>query len=168
MDAKALARLPARAPGSVNGPDACATDAGERMLALLEGDLRQGLAAAELDDVVEAARFHPAGYCRVLLARTADAEALVMGWLPGQGTLVHDHGLSHGFVKILAGEMVDESFALVGDRAARLDARRVGAGSIVEERPDQVHRVVNASENVLITLHAYAPCLRGVRTYELA
>jgi predicted metal-dependent enzyme (double-stranded beta helix superfamily) len=178
MDAPALRSraVPAtseRPAASVNLPDACATDCGERMAALLEavsaGDLavlRARIAAVTLDEVAEAVRFSPEGYARVLLARTEDVEVLVLGWLPGQRSPIHDHGLSHGYVKVLAGEGSDDSFALVGDRAVHAERRGFAEGAILEERPDQVHRVVNTSSNVLITLHAYAPCLRGARTHE--
>ncbi len=159
------------APGSVNLPDATETDAGVRMAALLGratrlADLRAALDAVTLEEVADAARFSREGYARVLLARSEGAEILILGWLPGQRSLVHDHGVSHGFVKVLAGEGVDDSFALEGGRAVLVERTGFEAGALLEERPDQVHRVANAGSNVLITLHAYAPCLRGARTYD--
>lgn len=172
MDAPVVKRrldqpIPLRAPGSITLPlqaEVLPIEARLREASGLAG-LRRLVEDATLDDVASAVRFSVQGYARVPLARTDDAELLVMGWLPGQRTLIHDHGFSHGFVKVLAGEGSDDSFALVEERAVLAQRRGFAAGMLIEERPDQIHRLTNDSSNVLITLHAYSPALEGVRTY---
>jgi len=172
MDAPVLKRrldqpVPLRPAGSVTLPLPTEPLAIESRLRQAGGlpALRRLVEEATLDDVASAVRFRREGYARVPLARTEDAELLVMGWLPGQRTPVHDHGLSHGFIKVLAGEGSDDSFALLGERAVLVQRRGFATGMVLEERPDQVHRLTNDSSNVLITLHAYSPALEGVRTY---
>lgn len=173
MDARAVSRSEAvsraREAGSVSMPEATgrAAEVGARLLACEDvAALRAALEAVQLDDVADAVRLSPEGYARVPLAISDAAEVLLLAWLPGQRTLVHDHGLSIGFVKVLAGEGRDESFALVEERAVLADARAFGEGALLVERPEQVHRIVNDGAGILITLHVYAPSLRGTRVYE--
>lgn len=120
-----------------------------------------------LADVAGQLAFDPQAYTRVLLAADDEAELLLMGWLPGQASAIHDHGRSSGAALVLAGEAEEETFELTGDGGARrLQARRLRRGDATVERPSDVHRVLNPTTGLLVTLHAYGPRLAGYGTYE--
>src|SRR5690349_8054593 len=47
--------------------------------------------------------FDPNGYFRKRLFRDRDWEMLMLCWLPGQKTVIHDHGGSWGATAVLSG-----------------------------------------------------------------
>lgn len=111
-------------------------------------------------------RFSGPSYTRVLLAATPRAEALLMGWLPGQESRIHDHGASHGVAFVLAGGGVEDAYRLEGERLRPAGTRAFSQGDILFESPGDVHRVRHPGPGLLVTLHAYAPRLKEFRTYD--
>lgn len=111
-------------------------------------------------------RFEPACYTRVLLAATPRAEMLLMGWLPGHASRIHDHGGSHGLSLVLAGAGEEDTFQVEAGRPAPRATRQVRQGDVLFERPGDVHRIRNPGPNLLVTLHVYAPRLQEFRTYD--
>lgn len=120
-----------------------------------------------LPDVADRLAFDPERYTRTLLAADDHAELLLMGWLPGQSSAIHDHGLSEGVGLVLAGEAREDAFEPAGDGAARRTATRtLRRGQWTIERRTDVHRVMNPTTSLLVTLHAYAPRLASYQTYD--
>jgi cysteine dioxygenase len=113
--------------------------------------------------------FKPQTYTRRRVFRSDLCEMLVLCWLPGHRTAIHDHNGSYGAIRICEGAMAEEIFALneMGEVVfAETHARTAGevAGTDV---PD-IHRIGNAgdSEQRMITIHIYAPPLRVINTYQ--
>ncbi|MCP3103750.1 cysteine dioxygenase [Myxococcus sp. K15C18031901] len=111
-------------------------------------------------------RFEPAHYARRVLVRTDACELLLACWLPGQASLVHDHGGSHGAALLVRGELKETRFAWGGDRLLPALACRAGEGDVMLERPDTIHRVVNPSRHGAVSLHLYAPPMQGMTPYD--
>lgn len=111
-------------------------------------------------------RFDPGGYSRRVLARTGACELLLVCWLPGQHSRVHDHGGSSGVSWVVRGQLQETRFAWGGDRL--LPAARVGAreGDVLLERPETIHRIHNASRHGAVSLHVYAPPMVGMTRYD--
>jgi cysteine dioxygenase len=111
-------------------------------------------------------RFDPAGYSRRVLARTGACELLLICWLPGQRSRVHDHGGSSGASWVVRGQLEETRFTWGGDRL--LPATRVGAreGDVLLERPETIHRIHNASRHGAVSLHLYAPPMVGMTGYD--
>jgi hypothetical protein len=92
-------------------------------------------------------------------------EAWVLTWLPGQGTLIHDHGGSAGAFVVVEGSLTEETFGLrsAGDPAVReLTVSRVRGFSA-----RHVHRVTNTGDVRTVSVHVYAPAIHSMTTYAL-
>ncbi len=115
------------------------------------------------------ARFEVEAYCRTPVFKCSEFEIVVVGWMPGQFTPIHDHAGSFGAVMVLKGECVEEYyFTNTLGKASLLEAatHRKGEISIVDQ--STVHRVGNslASKIRCITAHIYAPPLGTMGIYE--
>lgn len=77
-------------------------------------------------------------------------EVWLLSWVPGQGSGMHDHGLSSGVLTVLDGELTE--------RAGRAQ-RTLGAGSQRVFAPGYVHEVTNDSLEAAVSLHVYFPGL---------
>ncbi|MFD9500240.1 cysteine dioxygenase [Streptomyces sp. NPDC060035] len=77
-------------------------------------------------------------------------EVWLLSWVPGQGSGLHDHGLSSGVLTVLEGELTERTER--GTRTLGSGAQRVFA-------PGYVHEVVNDSLEPAVSLHIYYPGL---------
>ena len=77
-------------------------------------------------------------------------EVWLLSWVPGQGSGLHDHGLSSGVLTVLDGELTERTDR--GKRTLASGAQRVFA-------PGYVHEVVNDSLEPAVSLHVYYPGL---------
>lgn len=113
--------------------------------------------------------FDSDGYVRKRLFRDDDWEILLLCWLPGQKTVVHDHGGSWGASLILAGEIHEWTYRWHGEGQpleAELD-RSVAAPKLTVETLETVHRVENCSFQPAVSLHLYSPPLRVLNSYSV-
>lgn len=161
-----VARLDALAPDEVTLP--------------VVGDL---VAGAKLSDR-ELARYtgaRPDRYARRQVHRSRNFDVLVLTWMPGQGTPIHNHAGNLGWVRLVRGLVVEDRFQLVPSRDAQgLDVARdvelprrgielvdVGRTVVTEigavatvDRVRAIHRISNPSElagsEVAVTLHVYS------------
>ncbi|QSQ20337.1 cysteine dioxygenase [Pyxidicoccus parkwayensis] len=111
-------------------------------------------------------RYDAAGYSRRVLERTEACELLLVCWLPGQVSRVHDHGGSSGVSWVVRGELQETRYAWGGDRL--LPHVRAGAeeGDFLLEHPETIHRIHNASRHGAVSLHVYAPPMVGMTRYD--
>lgn len=77
-------------------------------------------------------------------------EVWLLSWVPGQGSGLHDHGLSSGVLTVLDGELTERTER--GKRTLDAGAQRVFA-------PGYAHEVVNDSLEPAVSLHVYYPGL---------
>jgi cysteine dioxygenase len=110
--------------------------------------------------------FRPSGYARYCLGRTEACELLLVCWLPGQASQVHDHGGSSGASWVVRGELRETRYAWGGDRLLPADVTGAQAGDVLLERPETIHRIDNASPEGAVSLHLYAPPMRGMTPYD--
>ncbi|MFF1924865.1 cysteine dioxygenase [Streptomyces sp. NPDC058221] len=87
-------------------------------------------------------------YHRLLSRPTYDV--WLLSWIPGQGSGLHDHGLSSGVLTVLDGELTERT-----DRGKRT----LGPGAQRIFAPGYVHEVVNDSLEPAVSLHIYYPGL---------
>jgi predicted metal-dependent enzyme (double-stranded beta helix superfamily) len=95
------------------------------------------------------------------LYRDRRVDIWVIGWLPSQGTQLHDHGGSSGSFTVLDGTLTETVFTRGGLR----DHRR-GAGSQVGFGAHYVHDVRNLSDTPAVSVHAYSPPLTTMNFYD--
>jgi cysteine dioxygenase len=103
-------------------------------------------------------RFDRGAYARQRIVRTDAWELLLLCWLPGQASAVHDHDGSTGLVRIVAGSLEESVFGALDGRLPA-HTRTVHAGDLLVELPDTIHRVVNAGTRPALSLHLYSPPL---------
>ncbi|MEM1022816.1 MAG: cysteine dioxygenase family protein [Myxococcota bacterium] len=97
-------------------------------------------------------------YTRRILGEARGVELVLVGWLPGQSTLIHDHDGSLCAFKVLKGRLREEQFD--DPEGARRGYRELLPGWVQSCGLDEVHRLSNASDAPAASLHLYTPPLR--------
>jgi cysteine dioxygenase len=114
--------------------------------------------------------FKEGTYARHRVAGGEHAELLVLCWLPGQRTPIHDHDGSFGAVRVLQGVMWETLFEM-GEQSglAYKSAREWTAGSVTGADIPDIHQLGNpeVSGQNLVTLHLYAPPLKSLNVYKV-
>lgn len=102
-----------------------------------------------------------ANYVRTLLYRDERVEMLALTWKPGQRSPVHDHGQSTCLVRIVEGLAHEHVYrsrgAVKGER--RFVERELKPGIVTRAPGAMTHSLGNDGDEVLVTLHVYAPPL---------
>jgi cysteine dioxygenase len=143
--------------------------------------LRSAPTLAALDDWLSSVRvtaedlcpfrfFKPGTYARHRVLRNEFVELLVLCWLPGQRTPIHDHNGSYGAVRVCEGVMWETTFALNEARELYYRAAREwGKGEVTGANVPDIHQLGNpeCSGQPLVTLHLYAPPLGVLNTYKV-
>jgi len=114
--------------------------------------------------------FKPNTYTRRRVFRNDLSEMLVLCWLPGHRTAIHDHNGSYGAIRICEGVMEEEIFAVNEAGEVEFDATHArAAGEVTGTDVPDIHRIGNADESGrrMVTIHIYAPPLRVLNTYQL-
>jgi cysteine dioxygenase len=114
--------------------------------------------------------FKPGTYARHRVLRNEYVELLVLCWLPGQRTPIHDHNGSYGAVRVCEGVMWETTFALNEARELYYrSAREWGKGEVTDANVPDIHQLGNpeCSGQSLVTLHLYAPPLGVLNTYKV-
>jgi 3-mercaptopropionate dioxygenase len=116
----------------------------------------------------------PSGYQTHLVHAEPDGSfsIVVMVWLPGQATPVHDH-LSWCCTAVLKGTEYEEVYALHGDHLAVLARNANPAGTVSGfAPPGDIHLVRNIGRTTAVSLHVYGTDISRVgssvrRVYDL-
>ena len=94
-------------------------------------------------------------------------EAWLLGWPPGRGIDLHDHGDSWGTIYVVEGTLFETHADLSSDGGSReLHHRQLRAGSLNAFSPQHVHDVANHGLGQALSIHLYAPRLRSMTFYE--
>lgn len=137
--------------------------------------------------------FNDLHYVRNLVEMNDDFELMVLCWKKGQGSRVHNHAESHGWLMPLAGTMEESKFLpseVTSERPADAPAlpgvlnattpcpglthtgtARIGPGDVAYINDSQGLHAVRCPDDCPsaeggITLHLYAPPIRRVKLYE--
>ncbi|HVR27936.1 MAG TPA: cysteine dioxygenase family protein, partial [Thermoanaerobaculia bacterium] len=146
-----------------------------RLDASTDGALPLEVLAAELDglelDLQMLAPwwiFDACKYRRNLIRRTAAYEALLLCWLPGQRSPIHDHRGSGCAFRVVEGIVTETLYErMCADLATAVSMRWLPQGTICASRDFDVHEVANLEPSAdLVTLHLYSPPLRDVNLYR--
>lgn len=123
-----------------------------------------------LDDVREFVEFAPDHYQRNLVCTGEWYEILVICWLSGQRSPIHNHAHSTCGLKVLAGVCSETVFdhAPCGQVVA-LRTTHETVGHICATQDTDTHQVSNlqrAGQN-LVTMHIYSPPLRAMQRFSI-
>ncbi|HEX9040820.1 MAG TPA: cysteine dioxygenase family protein [Trebonia sp.] len=108
----------------------------------------------------------PSGYQTHLVHDEPDGSfsVVVMVWLPGQATPVHDH-LSWCCTAVLRGTEYEEVYAVRGDHLEVIARNANPAGTVSGfAPPGDVHLVRNIGDTVAVSLHVYGTDIARVRS----
>lgn len=122
----------------------------------------------------EQLRGDPAGYQTHLLHAEPDGSfsIVVMVWLPGQVTPIHDH-LTWCVTAVLQGTEYEEIFAAHGDHLEVIARNRNLTGTVSGfAPPGDIHRVRNVGSGIAVSMHIYGTDITRVgssirREYDL-
>lgn len=98
----------------------------------------------------------------VRVVRTDCYEAWVLGWLPGHGVELHDHGSSAAAFTVVEGDLVEVT---VGEHG-QLHRRELPAGSSRIVPQGRKHDVLNVSTGPATSIHVYSPALTTMTFYD--
>ncbi|MEM7249369.1 MAG: cysteine dioxygenase family protein [Acidobacteriota bacterium] len=115
-------------------------------------------------------QFHRDGYRRVRLFRDDQWEALMLCWLPGQHTAIHDHGTSAGITYVLMGALHESRFEWAGEGTPLRPSGcgDLATGGLTYELSNTVHEIANETNAPAASLHLYSPPLETLGAYDLA
>lgn len=129
-------------------------------------------------------------YARRLVYRGQGFEMLVLTWLPGQQTPVHNHAGSCGWVRLVRGQIAEQNYKLVpgaslpdalvahdpAGRGGSVGLEATGSGLIAQvgavssvDRVRAIHRLGNPADaaDTTVTLHVYAPAHDACLSFDL-
>ena len=104
-------------------------------------------------------RFQEECYARNTVILNGQCELVVICWLPGQISAIHDHGSSYCLYLVVEGTMVEERYRLVDGKPEKTDERSFHPGDVTIAKGDSVHRINNRTHWNLVTVHIYSPPL---------
>ena len=119
-----------------------------------------------LDAFADRVHFDEERYARNLLAHGPQFYALLLCWLPGQASPIHDHrGASCG-VRVIQGVATETSFRWQGERLVEDAVSTMLEGEVCGSFDDDIHEIRNDGSENLVTLHVYSPYLDNINLYE--
>jgi quercetin dioxygenase-like cupin family protein len=92
-----------------------------------------------------------------------DVNAWLICWSEDQDTGFHDHDDSAAAIVVMEGHVREDRLRVAGEPYAQV----FGPGSTFLVEPAAIHRVLHAGSGPAITIHAYAPPLRGMGAYRV-
>jgi cysteine dioxygenase len=119
---------------------------------------------ANLEPLLPAPSIYP--YGRKVLFQSDHIELLVMNWAPRE-CAPHDHGRSWGWLSVLEGVATHTVYRINGGLPVVRKRTREEAGAMLFAPQGLVHSMGNPCSDRLVTLHAYAPPITGMRVYDL-
>lgn len=111
--------------------------------------------------------FDTCRYARNTVELNDAYELVVICWLPGQLSTIHDHGRSNCLYLVVEGEMTEELYGdadTIDGEPELVRSRTFRRGDVTLAAGSDVHRIV-AGEGHLVTVHVYSPPLEDVRHF---
>ena len=106
-------------------------------------------------------------YRRVRLWRDEHWEAVLLCWLPGQRTTVHDHAGSTGVSKVLMGGLHEVRYAWEpGHAPVAIGSQGLLTGEVTTEQVSTIHDVSNETHYPAASFHLYSPPLTVLGAYD--
>jgi mannose-6-phosphate isomerase-like protein (cupin superfamily) len=104
----------------------------------------------------------PEARSAVRIVRTDAYEAWVLGWLPGHGVELHDHGASDAAFTVVEGTLVE----ITGRDDGSLARIELPAGASRVVPAGRRHDVLNVANARATSIHVYAPHLTSMTFFD--
>jgi len=102
--------------------------------------------------------------CWTRLLGTRSYDAWLIGWPPGSGLDLHDHGESSAAVFVVTGALDEQHLAR--GTTGHVATRRLVAGDAVAFDSAHVHAVHNTTDRDALSVHVYSPPLSTMTFFE--
>jgi cysteine dioxygenase len=94
-------------------------------------------------------------------------EGMVAQWTPGTPCAPHDHGGSHGAVRVISGEALHTVWAVEEGELVAMETTRHGVGDVLPAPQSMIHSMQDAGGDApLITLHLYTDAIEHMTVYD--
>jgi len=133
---------------------------------LLRGVKQLRLDPAEIEPFVQ---FSPERYRRNLMRAGPAYHALILCWLDGQSSPIHDHRGSACAVRVICGEATETTFGLSDEgHVFPVRTRQLSEGFVCATEDLDIHQLSNLQPGKagLVTLHLYSPPLLVMGQYS--
>ncbi len=120
-------------------------------------------------DIERYVHFSPTSYQRSIILKNANCEVLLLGWLPGQRSKIHNHKGSCCGLKVIRGCATETWFKHAENQmifpvsSRELQQNRTALGEDTDIH--QISNLTNASS--LISLHIYSPSINQMSVFSL-
>jgi cysteine dioxygenase len=106
-------------------------------------------------------------YNRKLLYKNEEVELLVMNWSQLE-CAPHDHGHSHGWIKVLSGTSQNTVYEVKGNGLpSELFHEFHHKGKYFYAPKKAIHKMKASNKTDMVTLHLYSPPITGMIVYDL-
>ena len=123
----------------------------------------------DIHDVANFVNEDPKTYHRESIITTKQFELLVLTWLPGQASPIHNHAGSKCIVLPLRGFPVETVYYPTPSGAFTKTTSRHSPHSVLAGEDADIHTITNppTAQQSLVTLHAYFPPLKNMETFSI-
>ena len=94
-------------------------------------------------------------YGRKLVYQGANFEVMVMSWVPGDMSTIHDHGYTQWGAVQVFGQAEHATFRLEQGQVKTLKRWQMQPGEVVGVHHDLLHQMGNRSDEAYLSLHIY-------------
>jgi cysteine dioxygenase len=135
-------------------------------------DLNAWLRRLDVDctELTEFIRFSHRHYTRNLVRAGPFYHLLVLCWINGQRSPIHDHLGSSCGVRVLRGAATETFFEFAANGLIKAtSSRELALGGVCASQDTDIHQLSNLQPGPLdlVTLHVYSPPLLSMGTYSL-
>lgn len=121
-----------------------------------KGDLLKNEVLKDQEIAIDIATFREDTYCRKIIHQVKDFDVVLIGWMPGQRSPIHNHPTNGCLVYPIQGELREERYC---EELHPISTTTVGVGQYSYiDNGICVHKLGNASEvKPAISVHIYSP-----------
>lgn len=143
-------------------------DSIEKLAIKIDHEFRNGMKLEDMgwilkeycgNDWTDYERYSEISYTRNLAFRNECFEIMVICWNYGQRSCIHDHPSNGCFLKVLKGDLIEESYKMIDSRPTIIKTINLPTGTIAyQQGKTGIHRIINPHDyQQTVTLHIYSP-----------
>ena len=118
-------------------------------------------------DFSEYLTFDQDTYTRNSIFKNEKFELLLVGWMPGQKSAIHDHGASECIMACLRGCLLENRYQKVRGELIRAQSSELLENNVAHINNDVgLHEIINIHTGVSISLHLYSPEIKDFQCYS--
>ncbi len=118
-------------------------------------------------DFSEYLTFDQDSYARNSIFKNEKFELLLVGWMPGQKSEIHDHGASECIMACLRGCLLENRYQKTQGKLIKLQTSKLLENNVAHINNDVgLHEIINIHNGISISLHLYSPEITDFQCYS--